>query len=50
MTAYALTPLAKADVFEIWSYIANDSELGFLKGGIPHPPTAWESRGIPLIA
>jgi plasmid stabilization system protein ParE len=26
MKAYALTPLAKADVFEIWSYIAEDSE------------------------
>lgn len=26
MGGYALTPLAKADVFEIWSYIANDSE------------------------
>jgi plasmid stabilization system protein ParE len=23
---YALTPLAKADIFEIWSYIADDSE------------------------
>ena len=23
--SYALTPLAKADVFEIWSYIAEDS-------------------------
>lgn len=26
MSAYALTPLAKSDVFEIWAYIANDSE------------------------
>jgi plasmid stabilization system protein ParE len=26
MSAYALTPLAKADVFEIWSYIAEHSE------------------------
>jgi plasmid stabilization system protein ParE len=26
MSSYALTPLAKADVFEIWSYIANHSE------------------------
>ena len=26
MTAYALTPLAKADIFRIWSYIAEDSE------------------------
>lgn len=26
MSAYALTPLARADVFEIWSYIAEDSE------------------------
>lgn len=26
MTAYALTPLARADIFEIWTYIANDSE------------------------
>jgi plasmid stabilization system protein ParE len=25
MSDYALTPLAKADVFEIWSYIAADS-------------------------
>jgi plasmid stabilization system protein ParE len=26
MSAYALTRLAKADLFDIWSYIANDSE------------------------
>jgi plasmid stabilization system protein ParE len=26
MSVYALTPLAKADIFEIWSYIAYDSE------------------------
>ncbi len=26
MIAYVLTPLAKADIFEIWSYIAEDSE------------------------
>jgi plasmid stabilization system protein ParE len=26
MSAYVLTPLAKADIFNIWSYIANDSE------------------------
>jgi plasmid stabilization system protein ParE len=26
MTAYALTPLAKADIFYIWTYIAEDSE------------------------
>jgi antitoxin ParD1/3/4 len=26
MSAYALTPLAKRDVFEIWRYIAEDSE------------------------
>src|SRR6202051_1649239 len=26
MSVYALTPLAKADVFEIWSHIAADSE------------------------
>jgi antitoxin ParD1/3/4 len=26
MSVYALTPLAKADIFEIWSYIASDSE------------------------
>jgi plasmid stabilization system protein ParE len=25
MSAYALTPLAKGDVFAIWSYIAEDS-------------------------
>jgi antitoxin ParD1/3/4 len=24
-TAYALTPLAKADIFDIWSYIAEDN-------------------------
>ena len=24
MSAYALTPLAKADIFDIWSYIAGD--------------------------
>ncbi len=26
MSGYALTPLAKADIFQIWSYIAGDSE------------------------
>jgi plasmid stabilization system protein ParE len=26
MRAYALTPLAKADIFDIWSHIAGDSE------------------------
>jgi plasmid stabilization system protein ParE len=26
MSAYALTPLAKADIFDAWSYIADDSE------------------------
>jgi antitoxin ParD1/3/4 len=26
MSAYVLTPLAKADIFEIWSFIANHSE------------------------
>jgi plasmid stabilization system protein ParE len=26
MRAYALTPLAIADIFDIWSYIAQDSE------------------------
>jgi plasmid stabilization system protein ParE len=26
MSAYALTLLAKADIFDIWSYIADDSE------------------------
>jgi plasmid stabilization system protein ParE len=26
MNAYFLTPLAKADIFHIWSYIAEDSE------------------------
>ena len=26
MSTYALTPLAKADIFDIWSYIATDSE------------------------
>ena len=26
MTGYVLTPLAKADIFDIWSYIAEDSE------------------------
>ena len=25
-SAYALTPFAKADIFDIWSYIAEDSE------------------------
>ena len=25
MSAYALTPLARADIFEIWSYIARGS-------------------------
>jgi plasmid stabilization system protein ParE len=26
MSGYVLTPLAKADIFDIWSYIAEDSE------------------------
>lgn len=26
MSVYALTPLAKADIFDIWSHIATDSE------------------------
>jgi plasmid stabilization system protein ParE len=26
MSVYALTPLAKADIFDIWSFIAQDSE------------------------
>ncbi len=26
MSAYALTPLAQSDIFDIWRYIANDSE------------------------
>jgi plasmid stabilization system protein ParE len=26
VSAYVLTPLAKADIFDIWSYIAEDSE------------------------
>lgn len=26
MSGYALTPLAKADILEIWSFIAQDSE------------------------
>jgi plasmid stabilization system protein ParE len=26
MSGYALTPLAKADLFDIWSYIADESE------------------------
>ena len=26
MSGYALTPLAKADIFDIWSYIAKESE------------------------
>lgn len=26
MSDYALTPLAKGDIFQIWSYIAEDSE------------------------
>lgn len=26
MNAYAFTPLAKADIFDIWTYIAEDSE------------------------
>ena len=26
MSVYVLTPLAKADIFDIWSYIANDNE------------------------
>src|SRR5579872_4829513 len=28
MNAYALTPVAKTDIFDIWSYIAEDSEGG----------------------
>ncbi len=26
MSGYALTPLARADIFDIWSYIADDNE------------------------
>jgi plasmid stabilization system protein ParE len=26
MSVYVLTPLAKADIFDIWSYIADDNE------------------------
>jgi plasmid stabilization system protein ParE len=26
MSVYALTPLARADIFDIWCYIADDSE------------------------
>ncbi len=26
MSAYALTPLAKADIFDIWTYLAENSE------------------------
>jgi plasmid stabilization system protein ParE len=26
MSSYALTPLARADIFDIWSYIAQDNE------------------------
>jgi plasmid stabilization system protein ParE len=26
MSGYALTPLAKADIFDIWAFIAEDSE------------------------
>jgi plasmid stabilization system protein ParE len=26
MSGYALTPLAKADIFDIWSYIAEDNK------------------------
>ena len=26
MSVYVLTPLAKADIFNIWSYIADDNE------------------------
>jgi antitoxin ParD1/3/4 len=28
MSVYALTPLAQADLFEIWSYIAENSDSG----------------------
>lgn len=28
MSAHALTPLAKADIFQIWCYIARDNESG----------------------
>jgi len=27
MSTYVLTPLAKTDIFDIWSYIAEDSEV-----------------------
>jgi plasmid stabilization system protein ParE len=33
MSAYALTALAKADVFDIWSYIADDSVGAAESGG-----------------
>jgi hypothetical protein len=27
MSAYVVTPLAKADTFDVWSYIAENSEI-----------------------
>lgn len=27
MSAYVLTPLARTDIFNIWSYIADDNEV-----------------------
>lgn len=32
MSAYVLTPLAKADIFDIWGYIAENSESAADRG------------------
>ena len=29
MSVYTLTPLAKSDIFQIWSYIADDARKTF---------------------
>jgi plasmid stabilization system protein ParE len=41
MSAYALTPLAKADIFDIWSHIADGTFAEFADGvPLERPPRA----------
>lgn len=37
MSVYALAPLAKADIFDIWSYIEKRSDLKFASSFISSP-------------
>jgi hypothetical protein len=45
MSVYALTPLAKADIFDIWSYIADDFQKGSSFGtSVAGSPTETSMR------